>query len=131
MSRTSSDCTAYPSAMPSDGSASVNGAIATRSRRASYSALALPGTSVMPTMASMLGRADRSRYLTVRRMRTKALAAIIGPGAVEPVDQRAGWQNGRVPDTVELATRELYALPPEEFMQRRGELAEAARSNGD
>lgn len=37
----------------------------------------------------------------------------------------------RVADLVDDANRELYALPPDDFMQRRGELAAAARDDGD
>jgi hypothetical protein len=35
------------------------------------------------------------------------------------------------PELVENAARELYALPPDDFMARRAELADAARTKGD
>jgi predicted nucleic acid-binding Zn-ribbon protein len=36
-----------------------------------------------------------------------------------------------VPDLIEDAARELYAVPPDDFMRRRTELADAARKKGD
>jgi hypothetical protein len=36
-----------------------------------------------------------------------------------------------VPDLVADAARTLYALPPDDFLRRRGELADAARRDGD
>jgi hypothetical protein len=36
-----------------------------------------------------------------------------------------------VPDSTDDVTRTLYALPPDDFMERRAELAEQARTSGD
>ena len=36
-----------------------------------------------------------------------------------------------MPDLSDDAVRKLYSVPPDEFMQRRGELAEQTRKNGD
>jgi hypothetical protein len=40
-------------------------------------------------------------------------------------------QNGGVPSDVDEATRALYALSPDDFMARRAELVDDARTNGD